>query len=446
MRLTFSRSNLVLKTIVVLACSILNVKSFSPGAQSTLSRSSPSVKDASPTELQRKAAQIASAFEPDRFDPLITDCHAQTILGFLLRGSTAAYLPQDNPLPHLISGIASSVQQANNNNNNNQDKFWDMRERVETPDGDWFHADTKFVSKNAETAPTVLLCHGLESSSESILSQEMATAYNHAGMNCVCVNFRACTGPNDTLGAYHLGFTDDLRHYLAIMKQQRPHSRIYLSGFSLGANVILKCLGELGQDALHEYNIHGAAALCAPLDQVSNAPALAREGINRWVYSNSLLRSLKRQARWQFDKFCSGDENTDKFDWQKVINAKTITEFDDGYIAPIYGFDSCWDYYQKTSSIHFLEDITVPTLILNAADDPFFDPNVWPLEKSFEYGGKSPVKMVRTDIGGHLGFCFHKVDPDDERLINKTPSWASMEASRFLIHIESHPETASLKL
>lgn len=83
------------------------------------------------------------------------------------------------------------------------------------------------------------------------------------------------------------------------------------------------------------------------------------------------------------ERFGDGDESTtDKFDYARAMAATTITEFDDAFTAKIYGFDGVWDYYEKTSSIHSLNRIAVPTFILNATDDPFFDPTVWPMEKT----------------------------------------------------------------
>lgn len=222
--------------------------------------------------------------------------------------------------------------------------------------------------------------------------------------------------------------------------------RVYLSGFSLGANVVLKCLGELGE-AAYDYNICGASALCAPLDQERNAAALARPGINRLVYTNNLLQQLKKRAMEQLELHCNGDTDTDKFDFQRAMAAKTITEFDDAFHPKIYGFDDCWDYYRKTSSIHFMENIAVPTLVLNAKDDPFMDTAVWPVEKSCEFGGRAPLKMVRTEHGGHLGFCFHRVSDDVQLADNnddRLPSWASLEQARFLAHVDRHPVTANL--
>ena len=407
--------------------------------------------------LQKRAAEIAVSFQhSDPFQPfLIREGHSQTILGHFMRSiPSAAYLPADRAgfqlffeaLPTFLFSLITKASLSGDPVN-----FWDERERVPTPDGDFFHADYKYCSsadeKSKSDAPVVVLCHGLASSSEANLSKDLARAFTGQGYHCICLNFRGCSGvPNETLGAYHLGFTDDLKHFLNLLSTRMPSSRVYLSGFSLGANVVLKCLGELQEDALYQYNVHGAVALCAPLDQTKNAYELMKEGINRRVYTGNLLKALKGMAKEKFERFCDGDKDTDQFNYKEAMDADFISEFDNGFIAPIYGFESCWDYYRKTSSIYFLENITVPTLILNAEDDPFFDSSVWPTEKSFEYNGQAPIKMIREKHGGHLGFCFHVVEPNNPVLKkHDPPTWVATQAARFLTHVDAHPDLRSLK-
>jgi len=391
------------------------------------------------------------------FDPVpwLSNCHVQTIGGFLLRESASlskacAYVPKNpaNAMTRILSSVAAAA--AKTVEQQQEDAFWDQRERIETPDGDWFHADTKFVKDN-KNAPTVILLHGLESNSDSPAVKDMARAFHNNNMHCTCLNFRGCSGtPNDTIGGYHLGFTDDLKFYLDLIRQRNSSINaggnqvsqpIYLSGFSLGANAVLKCLGELGQDAVEQYDIAGAAVLCAPLDQAKNTKTFSQPGINREIYNKNLLQSMKKRVDDQLERFCNGDKNTDRFDYYRAMAAETVSEFDDAYIAPVYGFKDCHDYYQQTSSIFYLDDIAVPTLILNAKDDPFFDPTVWPTEKSVEHGGRAPLKMVQTAYGGHLGYFFHQIninsddDPDDD----DAPFWAAAELGRFVQHVQSHP-------
>ncbi|GAX18977.1 uncharacterized protein FisN_8Hh198 [Fistulifera solaris] len=387
--------------------------------------------------LQKRAATIANSFQSSEFRPWLKNQHVQTIGGFLLK-ETCAYLPPGDfeAAQHIAAAIVDKVQRPKAST-----QFWHHRERIETPDGDWFHVDSRWVSRS--DAPTVLIFHGLESNSESMNTQEMAQAFNDIGMHAICLNFRGCSGtPNNKLSGYHLGFTDDLHHYVARMAKQNTTSPVYLAGFSMGANVVLKALGEMGEQAALDYNIRGAAALCPPLDQNRNAEFLARPGINRVIYTGNLLKQLKKRTRKMWEILCDGDEETDMFDFRRTMAAQTVTEFDDAFHRGVNGFEDCWDYYRQTSCIHYLDKICVPTLLLGAKDDPFFDPAVWPIEKTREHGGLAPIKMVRTEHGGHLGYSFHQVETAEDERLRKNgispPSWAQYELSRFLKHVESH--------
>ena len=434
-------------------------------------------------ELQRQAADIVSSFRPnDSFDPPVwlRNPHVQTIGGFLWREKlvrSGSYLHQDEPIWMTLSRLldmpsASFLSQSSNtrnNNENNKTAFWHYRERVQTPDGDWFHADSRGyhdVQHCRSTEPqlkarqhpiTVIIIHGLESNTNSPVVQQMALAFERQLSECntpihvVGLNFRGCSEiPNDTLGGYHLGFTEDLKHYLDLLRQ-RTNGPVYLTGFSLGANVVLKCLGELGSTAVTDYNIAGAAVLAAPLDQRRNAPRLAMPGINRSVYSKNLMRTMKERVQYSVDRFCNGNVDTDIFDYHRAMKAQNIMELENAFLAPVFGFRDCWDYYDQTSSIHFLDTIAVPTLILNAEDDPFFDPTVWPVEKTAPEGGPVPLVLVRTRHGGHLGYIGHQVavdnddGDDDAKLLQDpdAPSWAALELGRFLRHVHHQRHLSS---
>jgi uncharacterized protein len=459
-------------------------------------------------QLQRMASEIVLDYNnnctstttpKDPFDPVpwLRNTHLQTIGGYFFRKLQQqqskdkydnrfnfAYIPKDEAwfvtMQRMIESIVLSSSSSTTASSTTVSSFWDTRQRIVTPDDDWFHVDIKYASTTRSAPPQenskdpmsstkniVLLLHGLQSNSESPICQEMATAfidYYHMD-ECHCINFRGCSGiPNDTWGGYHLGYTDDIHHYLQTLVQPystgpHPLPSIYMVGFSLGANVVLKCLGELGPTAVDVYNILGSAVVCVPLDQVANAPVLAQPGINRIIYTNKLLRSLQQRCADQYQQLFHHhnkphNSKTDMptppqqsppiFNYTRAMSAQTITEFDDAFIAPIYNFTDCWDYYEQTSSIHYLHNIAVPTLLLNAQDDPFFDNSVWPVHASIEYGGTVPIKMIHTPYGGHLGYYFHRImDAKDIRmsiLQNRSnaivPSWSVWELGRFLSHVQ----------
>lgn len=383
------------------------------------------------------AAPLAASFQPSSFKPfaLFSNKHLQTVVATFLRN-----IPEINYFYSIHNTINALLQNAQEEEES-MTQFWDSRERIDTPDGDFFHVDCKLhhPTNNNKKRGMVIMCHGLESNSDSNLSRDMARAYYNTGLDVACLNFRGCCGStNDLLGGYHLGFTDDVLLYLDVMKERRPLSPLYLSGFSLGANVILKALGELKMDAVEKYNIQGATAFCVPYDAERNAPFLGQAGFNQLVYCGNLLNTLRKRAQYQLDLHCDGDVTTDRFDYEGVMKAKTITDFDEAFVARIYGFDSAIDYYRKTSCIRFLPDIAVQTYILTARDDPFMDPTHLPLEVTQEGGGPAPIKMVGTKHGGHCGYIFHQVDSEEDIL---ETSWSSTELARFFSHLQEQQET-----
>jgi len=227
------------------------------------------------SDLQRRAAPVASSFSTrDEFDPLVKNGHLQTIVPFFLR-EKCSYIPRSpGALANILPRIVGT--KTTRDCGDSSAFFWDDRERIETPDGDWFHADTKYADAATLTAdavaPTVILLHGLQSNSNSTICVEMARAFTRHGMDTVCLNFRGCSGQiNDKWGGYHLGFDGDLLYYLQLFQQRQRQRRkqllpgfapVFLSGFSLGANVVLKCLGQLGEKATEEYGVVGAAVSC----------------------------------------------------------------------------------------------------------------------------------------------------------------------------------------
>jgi len=223
--------------------------------------------------MQQKHRPIVESFEPNTFNPhpLLTNCHLQTISGvFLRKNPDCAYITESG-----IGGITKAI--ADIQSNNDQYNYWeDERQRVTTScEKDFFTVDIKYAGErqtqyqSVDAKGLVVLIHGLESNSNSSLSTDMAQAYIEDGFDVVCMNFRGCCGePNDI---YHRRIppwvTDDLKYFLKLISKkvdqdqnnsfvQRP---VYLSGFSLGANVVIKTLGELGDAAMTLYNVQGAA-------------------------------------------------------------------------------------------------------------------------------------------------------------------------------------------
>jgi uncharacterized protein len=394
-------------------------------------------------DFRESAFRIAWSFQPDPFNPYppLSNCHFQTISGVYLRNDKdCRYVTPGQANKRLALKKAAMLAATLASEPDRHGTFWDHRQRITTPDSDFFHVDYRYHSDSGipSSKGIVVIVHGLQSNSNSSLSVDMGRAYHKRGFDVACINFRGCSGvPNAGLRAYHLGFTDDLKQYLSLLKSgfQNPPP-VFLSGFSLGANVVLKALGELGCAAYDDFNVYGAAVCGAPFENERNVGCVQRPGFNKLVYNGSLLKSLKSTALNQLER-CADSEEAQKLSYEEIASATEISAFENAVIAPLFGFQDNIDYYRKTDCVQFLDSIRVPTLVINAKDDPFFDPDSFPFDKgcTSPVGRKkrSPVRLVRTDYGGHLGYMFHqreKVETTEDEV-----SYLPSELSRFLQHV-----------
>ncbi|KAL7534285.1 hypothetical protein ACHAXR_005770 [Thalassiosira sp. AJA248-18] len=417
--------------------------------------------------MQQKHRPIATSFVPTQFNPhpALSNRHLQTISGvFLRKDPDCAYVADSSRLAAkvipLLGGIAQSLNPTSNSqpaaNVEENCDWWDERHQVTSSCEQGFYTvDIKYAGERKTQYQSVggkgmvVLMHGMESNSNSSLSTDLGQAYVEDGFDVVCIHFRGCCGsPSDTLGGYHGGFTDDLHHFLQLTSElstnnddfdKRP---IYLSGYSMGANAVVKCLGELGDAALSLYNIHGAAVTGAPFDAERNIKYLDNPGVNRALYVHNLLKSLKKRAQYQLEMHCESDPLTELFDYKGAMSAISIAEYDNAVTAKIHGFKDNIDYYRQNSCYYFLPGVAVPLFILNAEDDPLFDPDFWPIEESVDGGSMSPIKMERSKQGGHLGYMFHQPS-ESERKSERTTSWMPMELARFISHVHNYEDEES---
>ncbi|MBA4057753.1 MAG: alpha/beta hydrolase, partial [Marivirga sp.] len=186
---------------------------------------------------------------------------------------------------------------------------------------------------------------------------------------------------------YHSGATDDLDHVVKHALSKK-YDEIYLIGFSLGGNLTLKYLGEVNSSPV----IKSAVAFSVPVDLHASCLKISKP--SNWIYSNRFLKSLKNKIV-QKSKIMGGLEV------KGIDKIKTLIEFDDHYTAPLHGFQNAVDYYTKCSSIHFLKKIAVPTLLVNAQNDPFLSETCFPDDA---LRGHPFVKFERPAFGGHVGF------------------------------------------
>ena len=263
------------------------------------------------------------------------------------------------------------------------------RERIPTTDNDFLDLDWAQKQSSERLA---ILTHGLESSTHSRYMQGMARALIQAGWNVLAWNFRGCSGePNRQLRSYYGGAVDDLITVLQHVQNTTEVETIALIGFSLGGNLLLKFLGESGS-AINPL-IKAAVALSVPCNLADSARYMER--VTHRFYMDRFLRSLRAKVREKQLRFPGqiSDYGLDKM--------RTFYEFDDAYTAPIHGFKDADDYWQKCSCDKRLHAIEIPTLLINALDDPFLPQSCYPVEQA----KNNPKFHLETPKnGGHIGF------------------------------------------
>jgi len=270
------------------------------------------------------------------------------------------------------------------------DFAYDRRERIETPDDDfldlnWTEADSQ------DTQRIAILTHGLEGSADQRYMRGMARAFVRRGWDACALNLRGCSGePNRQVATYHSGKTDDLALVVDHVLDQ-AYASVALVGFSLGGNLTLKYLGEQGHQL--DARIIGAAVVSAPVDLDASADRIDRW--SNWHYTQYFLRSLRRKMR------VKAEQHPDRVSTAPLQEIRTLRGFDDAYTAPLHGFRDADDYYRRASSKPVLSKIAVPTLLLNAANDPFLPPSCYPQSIARDH---DPLTLETPESGGHVGF------------------------------------------
>jgi predicted alpha/beta-fold hydrolase len=263
------------------------------------------------------------------------------------------------------------------------------RERLELADGDFLDFD--WVN-GAEKAPVVVLFHGLEGSADSPYARDLMLHARKRGWHGVVAHFRGCSGEDNRLPrAYFAGDSDEIQRILDHVKAGHPDAPVYAVGISLGGNALLKWLGEQGAAA--RALVERAAAVSTPLDLTAAGHALDR-GFNRRVYTARFLATLKQKALKKAQQFPG------LLDTAAIAAATTFLEFDTLVTARLHGFRDAEDYWLKVSSKPLLKSIAVPTLVINARNDPFLPASALPVPADV-----SPdVCLEQPDTGGHVAF------------------------------------------
>ncbi len=278
-----------------------------------------------------------------------------------------------------------------------------LRERISTPDGDFLDIDfsecgvssfecgvveNQLRTRNSKLHTLIILSHGLEGDTSRQYITGMVRNFNAHGFDCLAWNFRSCSDEiNHTKRFYHSGATDDLETIIKY-SLSKGYQKIYLVGFSLGGNLTLKYLGEKGQNLYPE--IQKAVTFSVPLHLSSSSKKIG------WLYTKRFCRSLNKKILEKSQRFPEF-----QIDTSNIAKIKTLKDFDDAYTSQLHGFIDAEDYYERNSSLYFLDKINIPTLIINAQNDPFLSKECFPFEKI------KPMEKVyfqAPETGGHCGF------------------------------------------
>ena len=268
------------------------------------------------------------------------------------------------------------------------------RERLSTPDNDFIDID--FCGEGEQ--PLIILLHGLTGSSRSGYIKGLQLELLAQGFRSAALNFRGCSGEfNQSARCYHSGETEDIQFLYQTLRQREPNTPLAAVGFSLGGNVLLKWLGEQGD----KLSLFAAIAVSVPLVLGACASKLDK-GFSK-IYRDNLLRELKHYVlakQQHLEKLGRIHEAKKIKQLGNLSGIKSFWQYDDQVVAKLHGFKNVQDYYQRSSSRQFLKSIAIPTLVIQAIDDPFMTVDVLP-----DITELSPaVHLEITQGGGHVGF------------------------------------------
>ena len=263
-----------------------------------------------------------------------------------------------------------------------------VRERWTTPDGDFVDVDHGHP-RPAAAPQHLVLFHGLEGSSASQYAQAFASVARQRGWAFSVPHFRGCSGElNLAPRAYHSGDFEEVGWILSRLRAQHG-APLLAVGISLGGNALLRWAQEAGHTAAA--TAAAVAAVCSPIDLAAAGRAID-SGFNRLVYARMFLRTMKPRALAKWRQFPG------LFDRDRLTAARTLYEFDDVFTAPLHGFADTPDYWSRASAKPHLLRVRIPTLVVNARNDPFVPAASLPQA----VGG--PVTLWQPPHGGHVGF------------------------------------------
>lgn len=264
------------------------------------------------------------------------------------------------------------------------------RERLETPDGDFLDIDWHRCSQGTGSK-IAIVSHGLEGHARKKYPLGMARHLSRHGWDVICLNFRCCSGePNRLPRFYHSGITDDL-HQIICHALQKNYEHAALIGFSMGGNQTLKYLGE--NPDLVPARVKASVVFSVPCHLADAVKAMDKPG-NK-IYMRYFMKGLHQKIREKAKRFPG------LIDVEGLEKIMKFEPFDNKYTAPLHGFTDADDYYKRCSSAQFLPAIRIPTLLVQALNDPFLSRSCYPIKEAQE---SRSLYLEIPEYGGHVGF------------------------------------------
>lgn len=264
-----------------------------------------------------------------------------------------------------------------------------VRERIELPDTDFLDLDWSYSKE--KTQKVVLIMHGLEGSAKRAYMKGSAKLLSNAGFDICAINLRGCSGvPNSLYRSYHSGATEDLDSVITHVLKLKKYQSLFLHGFSLGGNLLLKYLGE---KRTVPKEIKGAVGISVPCQLADSLQQLLK--FKNILYAKRFKGNLIDKLEVKRKLFPNRISTND------IEQVKTLKDFDDIYTSKAHGFKNAMDYYAKCSCHQFLSGITIPTLIINAKNDSFLGVDCYPIQIAEKH---EHVYLEIPEYGGHVGF------------------------------------------
>lgn len=255
--------------------------------------------------------------------------------------------------------------------------------------------------------------HGLAGCVSSSYIQGAFACLEAQGFRPILMHWRGCSGePNRVAHSYHSGASNDINWFINYLNNRFPDNKLFALGYSLGANALLKHLGEAGANS----PLSGAMAVSPPLVLQEGANKLD-QGLAR-IYQRHLLSLMRRQHENKRQRYPDLDLPAAGND------LNTFWKFDDAITAPVHGYEGVTDYYTRCSARQFLPAIKIPTRILCARDDPFFTPDILPTHEELAID----TKLEITANGGHVGFLGNQTG-----LPTKDRRWLDQHVANVLV-------------